>query len=192
MPPSDSPLHHKEQTVLSDRTQPDGLRVIMALDRWSQPVETARFLSVLLPGESRVRIVTVVAYQGQPDSPWSRLGDEAETKAQVAATQSADFYGARRLLERLGAEVSITHRYGHAADEVLAEAVDWCADLIVVGHHNHTTGWFLGSATEALVKRSRVPVLVVPREPVPEKRSAARRPETLESQPDYDLRARPA
>lgn len=180
------PLDQADQTLLAGREDRDALRVIMAMDRRSRPVVTAQFLCTFLPPQSRVRIVTVAAYQEQPDSPWGRMVDSAEAAAQMAAVNSKDFYSARQLLQMTGASVSFGHRYGHAADEVLTEASDWCADLIVVGHDGNSSQRFLGSVTEAIVKRSRLPVLVVPELRVPTEQM----PETAVGEQTYSLSAR--
>lgn len=186
MNPNKPPLDGADQTLLAGRKGRDALRVIMAMDRRSRPVVTAQFLCTFLPPESRVRIVTVVAYQEQPDSPWGRLADPAETAAQMAAAGSKDFYSARQLLQMAGASVSFGYRYGHAADEILIEASDWCADLIVVGHHSNASQWFFGSVTEAMVKGSPLPVLVVPELSV----SPEQVPETAVREQAYNLSGR--
>jgi nucleotide-binding universal stress UspA family protein len=58
--------------------------------------------------------------------------------------------------------VSAKQRFGSPPDEILEEASDWGADLILIGHHNGLGRWFLGSVADSLLKRSVVPVLVVP------------------------------
>lgn len=136
-----------------------------------------------------MRIVNVVAYEEQPDSPWSRLPGAVDTAAQVALSTSRECHSAGRILQAAGARVSLGHRYGREDEELLGEATDWCADLIVLGHHSNTSRWFLGSTTEAIVRRSRLPVLVVP------SRSAAvaQQPEDRFTEADenrYSLRAR--
>lgn len=140
-----------------------GIRALFGLDRWSTSTECAELLAPLLPPGSKVRMLTVVSYQAQSDSPWNRLGDPEDAAAQIASTQSEVFAGARRILEMAGAQVSATHRFGDPADEILNEASDWGADLILLGHHNGLVRWFLGSVTESIVKRADVPVLVVPK-----------------------------
>jgi nucleotide-binding universal stress UspA family protein len=157
-------LDPSEETISSLAREPrSGIRVVLALDRWSTSTEPAEVVAPLLPPRSRVRMLTVVSYQAQSDSPWSRLGDAEEAAAQIEATRSDAFTSARRILEIAGASVSVTHRFGDPADEILNEASHWGADLILVGHHNGLARWFLGSVTESIVKRSSVPVLVVPK-----------------------------
>jgi nucleotide-binding universal stress UspA family protein len=49
-----------------------------------------------------------------------------------------------------------------SAEQILQEAREWGAELIVVGHHNGPATWFFGSVAEALVKGSSLPLLIVP------------------------------
>jgi nucleotide-binding universal stress UspA family protein len=156
------PLDRAGQTLAgAERDQP-GIRALLAMDRHSSALEPAEFLAGMIPPHSTVRVLTVVSYQAQPDSPWSRL-DAQETGAQIVAAQSEAFAGARRVLEMAGAHVTFAHRFGLPADEILNEASEWGADVILVGHHNGLARWFLGSVTESIVKRSSVPVLIVPK-----------------------------
>jgi nucleotide-binding universal stress UspA family protein len=175
MNPPDEPLDQAVQTIGASTLQPkrSGIRALLAIDSSSRSVESAEFLAGILPSDSKVRMLTVVSYQAQSDSPWSRLSDADEAGAQMAATQSGVFSRARRILETAGAQVSATHRFGYPADEILNEASDWGADFILVGHHNGLARWFLGSVTESIVKRSHVPVLVVPRLSLSEDRKRA-------------------
>lgn len=160
----DQTLDHTNQTVAATASQTrSGMRALLAMDHGSRSVESAEFLAGILPSNSIVRMITVVSYQAQSDIRWSRIDDADGAGAQVAATQSEVFARARRILETAGAQVSATHRFGYPADEILNEASDWGADVILVGHHNGLARWFLGSVTESIVKRSHLPVLVVPK-----------------------------
>lgn len=60
---------------------------------------------------------------------------------------------------------SWTLRRGHPATEIVAEAVDWGADVIVVGSRGHgaLATIVLGSVSEEVIDRSPVPVLVARR-----------------------------
>lgn len=60
------------------------------------------------------------------------------------------------------ARVSSTVRFGAVYPEVLAEAEDWHADLIVVGSHRPTMAtYLLGSSATAVVRHAKCSVLVV-------------------------------
>ncbi|MFQ5985886.1 MAG: universal stress protein [Thermoplasmata archaeon] len=70
---------------------------------------------------------------------------------------------AERAFERAGSETGVRVRFGKVADEILAEAASGRFDLIVVGSHGESgiRHLFLGSVPEELVKRARVPLLIV-------------------------------
>ncbi|WP_457798031.1 universal stress protein [Methylocystis sp. S23] len=58
--------------------------------------------------------------------------------------------------------VSSTVRFGAVYPEVLAEAEDWGADLIVVGSHRPTMAtYLLGSNAKTIVRHAKCSVLVV-------------------------------
>lgn len=58
--------------------------------------------------------------------------------------------------------VSSTVRFGAVYPEVLAEAEDWDADLIVVGSHRPTMAtYLLGSNAKTIVRHAKCSVLVV-------------------------------
>lgn len=58
--------------------------------------------------------------------------------------------------------VSCTVRFGAVYPEVLAEAEDWGADLIVVGSHRPTMAtYLLGSSATAIVRHAKCSALVV-------------------------------
>jgi len=155
------PLNHARQTVAGPRSVGAGPRVLMGLDRWTMG-EAAEFLASILPSGSNVRMLTVVSYQGQWDGPRGRMAFADAAASQIAATESREFLDARVILETAGARLSVGRRYGYPDEEILKEAEIWGASLVVLGHHNRSDGWFLGSVTESVVKRSRLPVLVVP------------------------------
>jgi nucleotide-binding universal stress UspA family protein len=58
--------------------------------------------------------------------------------------------------------VSSTVRFGAVYPEVLAEAEDWDADLIVIGSHRPTMAtYLLGSNAKTIVRHAKCSVLVV-------------------------------
>lgn len=60
----------------------------------------------------------------------------------------------QKMIEKVGA---------HAADEIIAQAKDWGADLIVLGTHGRrgVTRLVMGSDAERVLRQSPVPVLMV-------------------------------
>lgn len=136
-----------------------GLRALLVVEAGNPPFEAAEFLKRMLTGGSRVRILTVRPYQFQGDSPWSSLGAHLQGSHDP---DPADHQITLRILEGTGARISTKQRFGSAPDEILEEASDWGADVILVGHYNGLGRWFQGSVADNLLKRSVVPVLVVP------------------------------
>ena len=136
-----------------------GLRALLAVEEGNSAFEAVEFLKRMLPAGSRVRLLTVRSYEFRGDGQWGSL--TAQIPA-LAHSDPQDFQITLRMLEATGARVSAKQRFGSPPDEILEEASDWGADLILVGHHNGLGRWFLGSVADSLLKRSVVPVLVVP------------------------------
>lgn len=69
-------------------------------------------------------------------------------------------------LRAAGVEVTIEHRLTHAEipQAILEAADDLAATHLVIGSHGHSTTFELlvGSVTNAVLRRARLPVLVVP------------------------------
>jgi nucleotide-binding universal stress UspA family protein len=63
-----------------------------------------------------------------------------------------------------GAELIKLMPEGHPKEEILKTAETWQADLIVIGTHGRTgfLHLLLGSVAEEVVRRSKIPVIVVP------------------------------
>lgn len=63
-----------------------------------------------------------------------------------------------------GIETSVEMREGNAVAEILDEIKLKSADMVVIGSHGHSAFFELivGSVTEGVLRRSTVPVLVVP------------------------------
>ena len=77
-----------------------------------------------------------------------------ETEKDLAAIRGAIPYPAER--------VSSVVRFGAVYPEVLAEAEEWGADLIVVGSHRPTMATYLiGSNAKTIVRHAKCSVLVV-------------------------------
>lgn len=81
---------------------------------------------------------------------------------QLAAEQGKALEGIARSLELPGKAVESCVRMGGVYAEVLAEAADWKADLIVVGAHKPSMStYLLGSSATAIVRHATCSVLVV-------------------------------
>ncbi len=86
-----------------------------------------------------------------------------EIKKRIESFASAELNSDSKDLDRI---VGITARHGNPIAEILEEADECDADLIVVGSHGKgaLSYAFLGSVAEKLLRKSHRPVLVVPLE----------------------------
>lgn len=91
---------------------------------------------------------------GQPIPP--PTGPNESEKQQLEQWQSK--------LRQEGVSVAVHNLVGDVPDEILRTVESANADLIVMGRHSHGAMYNLlvGSVTEAVLKRSRWPVLLVP------------------------------
>jgi nucleotide-binding universal stress UspA family protein len=73
------------------------------------------------------------------------------------------FERALETLQKAGVEAEAKVRYGKIADQILAEASTGNHDLIIMGSHGMggIRRFILGSVSEEVVKRARIPILVV-------------------------------
>jgi len=139
-----------------------GPRVILAVDGSEHSLNAAKFLAGILPKRSYVRLVGVVGYEFNPDTHGGPVGEAQERLSHAPKPGVSIFDAPAQLFQEAGAEVSDVQRYGHPAQEILSEAKEWQANMVVVGHHDGPARWFFGSVAEALVKNSSVPLLIVP------------------------------
>jgi nucleotide-binding universal stress UspA family protein len=72
----------------------------------------------------------------------------------VPSLQSSPWCGRRSLPKT---------RVGHPAEQIIATAEEWGADLIVTGHRGHGLfeRWLLGSVSRVVIAYARCAVLVV-------------------------------
>jgi nucleotide-binding universal stress UspA family protein len=66
-------------------------------------------------------------------------------------------------LKAMGLRTDVKQRHGDARSEILDEATEWPADLIVMGSHGYTglKRWLLGSVAQAVVSHAPCSVEVV-------------------------------
>lgn len=134
----------------------------MAVDGSNHSLKAAQFLAGILPKGSNVRLLGVVGYEFNIETHQGPMGEAQDRLSHAPKPGVSSFDVPARLCREAGAEVSDVHRYGHPAQEILSEAEEWQANMIVVGHHDGPARWFFGSVAEALVKNSSVPLLIVP------------------------------
>lgn len=78
-------------------------------------------------------------------------------------------------LKREGLQVDIRVREGDARSEIATEAIEWDADLIVLGSHGYTgiKRWLLGSVAQSILTHAPCSVEVVRQKPVTKTHAAA-------------------
>jgi nucleotide-binding universal stress UspA family protein len=136
------------------------------------PLDGSAFAEAVLPyalsiaerGNGRVELVTV--HEAEPSSGFVAFGEAELTAWRQRAEQGAREYLAS-VLERLGARggenVSTHHLAGKPIDALEQYMAESRAGLVVMATHGHgafSRAW-LGSVADALVRRSRAPVLLI-------------------------------
>lgn len=141
------------------------MKILVATDG-SEPVRRACERLVSMVNEpAEVRVLTVLSYSFYPYALWpgGGLADEdwraakAEDEAEIAT------HDARLILEKVGFEVTLAHRYGNPPDEILAEVAAWKPDLLVMGRRGvRGIERMIGSVSEHVVRDANVATLLVP------------------------------
>lgn len=142
------------------------MNILIAVDFSAVTDRIVACLGRFAPGPSAHRMTLVhvappepafVGYETGPATLRDQLAHEL--REQHAHLQR---YGAA--LREVGCEVTSRLLQGPTIETVLAEAERIEADLIVIGSHGHGAVYDLlvGSVSEGLVRRSKLPVLVVP------------------------------
>ncbi len=88
---------------------------------------------------------------------------EGKEKPELDSRMVRAMARARKPFEKAGLETAERVRFGKVVNEILAETVSGHFDLIVVGSHGESgiRHLLLGSVPEELVKRARIPFLIV-------------------------------
>jgi len=141
------------------------MKLLIATDGSAASTRAAAAASRLADGaETRVRVVVVLGHEYYPQSlaTGEELDDANERRAQGDGTVDRAVTAARLALGVSDSTTAV--RYGNAADEILTEIDEWHPDVVVLGRRDlhGLDRWLLGSVSEKVLKRSRVPVLVVP------------------------------
>jgi nucleotide-binding universal stress UspA family protein len=127
-----------------------------------QVLQTLARMAMTFP----VRVTLVHVAPPDPAFVGYDTGPDA-VRGQVAAELHASHRQLQQLADRMrasGVEVTALQLQGATVATVLAEADRLGAELIVLGSHGHGAVYELlvGSVAEGVVRRSKVPVLLVP------------------------------
>jgi nucleotide-binding universal stress UspA family protein len=144
----------------------DRQRVLVAMDGSEGSDWAAAYAASLLwSSEVEVRIVTVLSFELYPVTmQGEELVDTPDRAGRVALAVERATARGRCAFESAGLPVSAVHRFGNAADEILAEATDWRADLLVLGRRGlrAPTKWLVGSVSDRVLHHAKVPILLIP------------------------------
>jgi nucleotide-binding universal stress UspA family protein len=142
------------------------MRILLAVDG-SPRAEAARELvaNTAWPARSAIRVITVRepvnVFLGTPWAPTAaRQMDELDAQLDEHAGSIVD--EAARAMARTGCTVERAALLGRPATTIVEQAVDWRADVVVMGSRGHGTiaTMLLGSVTAEVVDHAPCPVLV--------------------------------
>jgi nucleotide-binding universal stress UspA family protein len=121
----------------------------------SEGAKQAAELAIALARLSNARIIAITAFHGHSDA-LSEFAARNSVKAQALTDEIM------LMLGTAGVKAEPIVLEGQAPEALLRAAESHDADLIVVGRRGHglTAGLLLGSTSEYVVRRAKVPVLV--------------------------------
>jgi nucleotide-binding universal stress UspA family protein len=167
---SQAVAHHAHCPVLVVKGQPRKLaNVLVGMDGSDDSFRAVRFLQLLcLPRQTKVRLLSVVERLRYPTTaPGMLRGQLVKMLKELEAERRAEL---DKVLERAATHledritrVTKTTPAGNPADEILAIADAFDADLIVVGARGMrgVARLLLGSVSERVLRHARCPVLIV-------------------------------
>jgi nucleotide-binding universal stress UspA family protein len=171
---SDAVAHHARCAVLIVRGRRRKLgSVVVAMDGSEDSFQAVRFLqSFVLPRQARVRLVSVVERLRYPTTaPKALRGQLVAMIKELEAERRGEL---DKVLERAAGQledkitrVTRSTPTGDPADEIVATADDFDADLVVVGARGlgGVARALLGSVSEKVLHHARCPVLIVKQRP---------------------------
>lgn len=161
---------HAPCPVLVVKGQPKGLRrAVVAVDGSPDSLEAVRFFAALpLPAKLRVRLVGVVhRHRIPPLAPRAAQAHLRAVVAQLERERTAEvetaLQGAAAALREKAGAVELAIPVGRPGEQVVREAAEFAADLVVVGARGlgGVKRFLLGSVSEEVLRAARCPVLIV-------------------------------
>jgi nucleotide-binding universal stress UspA family protein len=142
------------------------LKVLVATDGSDESARACELLA-RTAGETpiHIRVLTVLSFTYYPSAlvPGDHVPGTSARERAVDETVTEATSEARVIFERARLSNEVSHRFGNPADEILDEADEWGADLVVIGRRGlRGVGRVLGSVSDHVIHRAHVPVLVVP------------------------------
>lgn len=152
-------------TTAARATKTRPWRVLVAVDGSDSALEAARLVTRLIGDDpAEARLVTVLSYDAYPYSlVGGNLSDEQQRRREAESAVEDAQHEARKTLDEMGVRWASVQRYGHPADALVDEIESYRPDLVVMGRRGLSgPGRWLGSISDRVVHRTRVPVLLVP------------------------------
>jgi nucleotide-binding universal stress UspA family protein len=118
----------------------------------------------MLGSGAEVRLLVILSFELDP---YTLLGEELDdTPERLRMVREAVERATgevRPVFETAGHQVSVAHRFGNPADEILQEVEEWKPDLVVLGRRGLSapSRWLLGSVSDRVLHHAHAPVLVV-------------------------------
>lgn len=149
---------------------PDALKRVLLANDLSEPSTYAHHVGIAttrqLFGDRKLEFRTLLVV---PYDPWFSLPAAQESLRLRAEARLRRFLDEQR---RGGVTVDPSVRIGEPAAEIVAEASEWSADMVVLGTHGRSglSKLFLGSVAESVLRDGLCSALVVPSAPAPRAR----------------------
>jgi nucleotide-binding universal stress UspA family protein len=141
-------------------------RILLASDGSTSAIRAAHTLCSLgAAADADIRIITVLSSGTQPRTGWGEeLADSQERGERVLGLVDSATHEAKAQLEDTARRIEVSHRFGNPAEEILQEVEEWEPHLLVIGRRGlrGPERWLLGSVSEHIARRCKVPVLIVP------------------------------
>jgi len=141
-------------------------RVLVASDGSPSASRAARALASLgLAIDANIRVLTVLSSGAEPTTGWGgSLADAHERMRRVQELVQEATAELVAMLEGAARRTEVCHRFGNPADRILEEVDEWGADLVVMDRLGVRASerWLLGSVSEHVSRRCKVPMLIVP------------------------------
>jgi nucleotide-binding universal stress UspA family protein len=151
--------HGKVSFLVLQRRRREVPKKVLVCTGGSIYAQQAAEFGARLLGPLGVETTVLHVAETQPKFVLSEGAEKPELDPRMARAMAR----ARKPFERAGSKTSERVRFGKVVDEILAETAAGRFDLVVVGSHGESgiRHLLLGSVPEELVKRSRVPLLIV-------------------------------
>jgi nucleotide-binding universal stress UspA family protein len=156
----------KPEIVLTEREMPSYQRILVPVNGSTTSERALQEAIKLAHGKAQIRLIYVLeeilplAVEGMNYANNTALLESRRKAAEATLAQAAD------QIQNSGVtgEIALVDDLGQGVIDVINnEALDWQADLIVIGTHGRSglTRLLLGSVAEGVVREASVPVLLI-------------------------------